>query len=44
MEQRPSLRIIRGTTTMLENLCTRKVQSSRGGYSRGVQEIMYLAG
>ena len=29
--------------TSLENLCTRKVQSSRGGCSRRVHKIVYLA-
>ena len=28
----------RGTKTMLENICTRKVQSLRGGCSRGVHK------
>ena len=31
------------STNTLENLCTRKVQSSRGGCSRQVHNIVYLA-
>ena len=37
------LQLLSKIVTTLENLCTRKVQSSCGGCSRRVHKIVYLA-